>query len=50
MIISDDGFGNIFTVFKIRNIITCYNSYKGDNIIGKINMRILKIFKNLNLI
>lgn len=50
MIVSDNGFGSVFSLFKIRNILICYNSYKGDYMIGKINSKILRIFKNLNLI
>ena len=50
MIISDNGFGSVYVLFKIRNILVSYNTFKGDNIIGSINMRLLKIFKNLNSI
>jgi len=50
MIISDNGFGNNLILFKIRNILICYNTFKGDCMMGKINSRILKIFKNLNVI
>jgi len=50
MIISDNGFGSVYVLFKIRNILVSYNILKNDNMMGSINMRLLKIFKNQNSI
>jgi hypothetical protein len=50
VIISDNGFENLLNIFKIKNIIVMYNIRKEENKMGKINMRILKILKILNLI
>lgn len=47
---SDNGFGSILNVFKFKNILIFYNVAKNENMSGKINYRILKIFKKLNLL
>ena len=50
VIFSDDGFGNVLNLFKIKNVVIMYNVSKDDNKFGKINYRILKILKNANFI
>lgn len=48
MIISDNGFGGVYVLFKIRNILISYNTYKGDYVIGRLNMKLLRVFRSMN--
>lgn len=50
MILSDDGIGNFLNIFKIKNIVVMYNIEKAQHKLGKLNVRILKILKNMKFI
>ena len=50
VILSENGVGGIFNIFKIKNLVLMYNIEKSDNKYGKINFRILKVLKKFNLI
>ena len=50
MILSEDGFGDMLNIFKVKNVVIFYNLKKQECNFGKVNIRILKILKNSNLI
>ncbi len=50
VIISNNGFGEILTIFKIKNIVLMYTIKKETNKAGGISTRVLRILKKHNFI